>query len=71
MSGATGKRGILEEGRRGITEHTRLLHLESGGPGGTLFPEQSYLGSSPYLFIKEGEESIIDGINKISGQGQA
>ena len=32
------------------------------------------LGFSPYLFIKEGDEIIIDGINegvKISGQEQA
>ena len=36
--------------------------------------EQRCLGFSSYLFIKEGDEIIIDGINegdKIWGQGQA
>ena len=73
-SSTAGKRGILEERRRGITEHTRLLHLQSGGPGGTLVWGTKALGFSPYLFIKEGDEIIIDGINegdKIGGQGQA
>ena len=35
--------------------------------------KQRHLGFSPHLFIKEGDEIIIDGINegdKISGQGQ-
>ena len=75
-SSAAGQQGILEGGGRGMTNPTRLLHLESGGPGGTLFPQnkERRLGFSPYLFIKEGDEVIIDGINegdKIGGWGQA
>ena len=33
VSSAPGKWGILEEGWRGITELTILLHLENGGQG--------------------------------------
>ena len=74
MSTASGQWGILEERGHGVTEHTRFLHLESGGPGSTLVCRTKALGFSPYLFINEGDEIISDGINegdKIGGQGQA
>ena len=50
-SSVAGKQRILEEGCYGITKHRRLLHLESGGQGGTLFLRtKAPPGFSPHDF---------------------
>ena len=48
---AARQREILEEGRRGVTKHTRLSYIQKGGDQEALcFAEQMPLGFSPHDF---------------------
>ena len=39
--------------------HKTLLHLESGGPEGTLYHRTKVPSFSPHAFIKEGDRLVI------------